>query len=171
MMPEWKCNICDEEHDEIPMDIAYARPQHYFELPEAERDQRAWFDNETNADVCVIDRDQFLIRGFLPVPVEDGQEFRHGIWVLVDEPEFRKYATFDGDGSTQPPLQGYLSSEVPGYPSTFMLPVEIQLGPPTQRPSVRLNPSAHLLSSEQREGITMARVHEIVRAALPALFD
>jgi len=171
MMAKWKCSICDEEHDEITMDIAYARPQHYFEIPEDERDQRARFNDETNADVCIIDGNLFLVRAVLPVPVEGGKEFRHGVWVLLDEPGFRKYATFEDDGSDEPPLHGRLSSEVPGYPSTFLLPVEIQLGPPTQRPSVRLKPSEHLFSTEQREGITMTRVHELVQAALPEMFD
>lgn len=170
-MANWKCGICDEEHDEIPMDIAYAKPQHYFELPQSERDKRAWFNDEANADVCVIDGTVFLVRAFLPVPVEGGEEFRHGVWVLVDQPNFRKYTTFEGDGSDQPPLQGHLSSEVPGYPGTFLLPVEIQLGQPTQRPSVRLKPGEHPFSTEQRAGITMARVHELVRAALPEMFD
>ena len=169
-MAKWNCGICQEEHDEIPMDIAYARPQHYFEIPRAERDKRAWFNDETNADVCVIDGTVFLVRAFLPVPVEGGKEFRHGVWVLLDEPGFRKYATFEGDGSDEPPLDGQLSSEVPGYPSTFLLPVEIQLGDPTQRPSVRLKSGTHLFSAEQRAGITMSRVHELVRAALPQMF-
>ena len=170
-MAKWKCGICEEEHDEIPMDIAYARPQHYFELPQAERHERAWFNDETNADVCVIDGTVFLVRAILPVPVEGGKEFRHGVWVLMDEPGFRKYATYEGDGSDEPPLEGRLSSEVPGYPSTFLLPVEIQLGQPTERPSVRLKPVPHLFSSEQRAGITMARVHELVRTALPEMFE
>ena len=171
MMAKWKCNTCGEEHDEIPMDVAYARPQHYFEIPQAERDQRASFNDETNPDVCVIDGGLFLLRAFLPVPVEGGKEFRHGVWVMVDEQDFRKYITFEGDGSDEPPLQGRLSSEVAGYPSTFLLPVEIQLGPPTQRPSVRLKPSEHLFSTEQREGITMTRVHELVQAAFPEMFE
>ena len=169
-MAKWNCGICQEEHDELPMDIAYARPQHYFEIPAAERDQRALFNDETNADVCVIDGTVFLVRAFLPVPVEGGKEFRHGVWVQLDEPGFRKYATFEGDGSDEPPLEGKLSSEVPGYPSTFLLPVEIQLGEPTQRPSVRLKPAAHLFSTEQRDGITMTRVHELVQAAVPQMF-
>ena len=169
-MAKWKCSICEEEHDEIPMDIAYARPQHYFEIPLAERNQRAQFNDETNADVCVIDGNLFLVRAILPVAVEEDREFRHGVWVLVDEPGFRKYATLE-DGSVEPPMQGRLSSEVPGYPSTFLLPVEIQLGPPTQRPSVRLKPSDHPFSSEQRTGITMTRVHELVQAALPEMFE
>jgi hypothetical protein len=170
-MTTWKCGICKEAHDDLPMDIAYSRPEHYFELPEDERDERAWFNNDSNADVCVIDGTVFLIRAILRVPVEGGGEFGHGVWVLVDEPDFAKYANFEGDGSKEPPFQGHLSSEVPGYPSTFMLPVEIQLGSPTQRPSVSLKPSAHPFSTEQREGITMARVHELVQAALPEMFE
>lgn len=170
-MAKWKCAVCNEEHDELPMDIAYSRPQHYFEIPEAERERRAWFNQDTNADVCVIDGDAFLIRAYLPIPVEGCGELRHGVWVLVDESAFRKYATFEGDGSSEPPFEGRVSSEIPGYPSTFLLDAEVQLGQASQRPRVHLKPSGHLLSTEQREGISMARVHEVVRAALPAMFE
>jgi hypothetical protein len=169
-MAKWKCGLCDEEHAELPMDIAYARPEHYFEIPLADRERRSWFNQETNADVCVIDGKTFLIRAFLPIPVEGGKEFRHGVWVLVDETSFRKYATFEGDGSDEPPFDCQVSSEIPGYPSTFLLNAEVQLGTPTQRPAVRVNRCSHLLSTEQREGISMARVHELVRAALPEKF-
>ena len=170
-MGNWTCALCQQEHDEIPMDVAYARPQHYFEIPEDQREQRAWFNQDTNADLCVIDGVKFLIRCYLPIPVEADREFRHGVWVLVDESAFRKYLTIEGDGSTEPPLECQLSSEIPGYPSTFMLDAEIQLGEPSQRPSVRAKQRGHLLTDEQKEGISMARVHELVRAALPKLFE
>jgi hypothetical protein len=169
-MAMWKCSICDEEHDELPMDIAYARPQHYFEIPAAERDERVWFSDESNADLCVIDRTVFLIRAFLPVPVEGGKELRHGVWVEVDEGSFRKYVTLEGDGRDEPPFEGRLSSEVPGYTDTFLLPVEIKLGNSADRPAVRLKPGRHLFSREQRAGITLARAHELVREALPEMF-
>ena len=170
-MANWKCGICDKDHDQIPMDIAYARPQQYFELPQAEREARALFNAETNPDLCVIDGNQFLVRAVLPLPVEGGDEFRHGVWVVVDKPSFEKYAWFEGDGSNEPPFEGHLSSEIPGYPSTFLLPVEIKLGKPTDRPSVWLKPGEHPLSTEQSTGITMARVHDLVRAALPEEFQ
>ena len=170
-MSRWQCRICNAIHDEIPMDIAYARPEHYFEIPQAERDQRAWFNDDRNADVCVIDQRVFLVRCVLPVPVEGGREFRHGVWVLVDESAYRKYATFEGDGSNEPAMHGHLSSEIPGYSSTFMLPVTIQLGPETQRPCVRLEPGAHQLTIDQKRGISMMRVHELVKEALPRLFN
>ena len=170
-MTKWQCALCDKEHDELPMDIAYARPQHYFEIPESERERRVRFNQDTNADVCVIDEDVFLIRAYLPVPVEGGKEFRHGVWVLVNESAFRKYATFEGDGSNEPRFEGRVSSEIPGYPNTFLLDAEVQLGKATQRPSVHLRPCSHPLSFEQREGISMERVHELVRAALPGLLD
>ena len=73
-MSRWQCSICNAIHDEVPMDIAYARPEHYFEIPQAERDQRAWFNDDSNADVCVIDQRVFLVRCVLPVPVEGGKE-------------------------------------------------------------------------------------------------
>lgn len=170
-MANWSCGICDRDHDDLPMDIAYARPEHYFAIAESERAQRAWFNQDANADVCVIDRDTFLIRACLTIPVEGSQEFTHGVWVLVDEPAFRKYATFEGDGFAEPPFDGRLSSEIPGYPSTFLLDADVQLREASQRPAVFLKPSGHPLSAEQKDGITMARVHELVRAALPGMFD
>ncbi len=170
-MANWHCALCTAEHDELPMDIAYARPQHYFEIPEAEREQRVWFDQDTNADLCVIDGTAFLIRCYLPIPVEGGLEFRHGVWVLVDESAFRKYVTIEGDGSSELPFEGRVSSEIPGYPSTFLLDAEIQLGKASQRPRVHAKPIGHLLANEQKEGISMARVHELVRAALPGMFE
>lgn len=170
-MAQWTCALCDQEHDEIPMDVAYAKPQHYFEIPEDQREQRVWFNQETNADLCVIDGVSFLIRCYLPIPVEGGREFRHGVWVLVDEPAFSKYLTIEGDGSSEPPFKGNLSSEIPGYPSTFLMDAEVQLGEPSQRPSVRAKQDDHLLTVEQQQGISMSRVHELVRAALPKLFE
>lgn len=166
----WKCAFCDELHDELPMDVAYARPQQYFEVPEAERNERVWFNQDTNADLCVIDGASFLIRACLPIPVEEGAEFRQGVWVLVDKPDFLTYVALEGDGSSHPPFEGRLSSEVPGYPSTLMLRADVQLGPSTQRPLIHLKPSAHLLSTEQRQGISMGRVHELVHAAFPEMF-
>jgi len=152
------------------MDVAYARPQQYFEVPEAERDERVWFNQDTNADLCVIDGESFLIRACLPIPVAEGEEFRHGVWVLVDKSDFLTYVALEGDGSNQAPFEGQLSSEVPGYPSTLMLRADVQLGQSTERPMIRLKPSAHLLSAEQRQGISMGRVHELVHAAFPEKF-
>ena len=130
------------------------------------------FNQESNADVCIIDRSLFLLRCFLPLPVEGGDEFRHGVWALVDEAFVRKYAAlFDGDGRSEPAFAGTLSSHIPGYPDPFGLPVEVQLLGPSDRPMIRVTKPDHPLTLEQEGGISMSRVHELVRAALPSEFE
>ncbi len=83
---------CGKEHGALPMDLAYRRPLDYFKVPEAQRAERVWI----NDDLCVIDDEMFLIRGVVPVPVHDGDaedEFRWGVWLeagryVYDEDEY-----------------------------------------------------------------------------------
>src|SRR5215813_12084819 len=59
-------------------DMAYRRPVHYFRVPEADRAKRIY---ETD-DFCVIDRETFVIRGVLKIPITDrpGHYFTWGVW-------------------------------------------------------------------------------------------
>jgi hypothetical protein len=154
------------------MDIAWNRPKHFFEVPEEERDQRVWFDADQNADLCVIDGVTFLIRGVLPIPIDDGSgSFRFGVWVLVEKPSFETYLEYRGEGNDSPSFSGLLSAEVPGYPSTYLLEADVKLRGVTERPRIRLRPSSHPLALEQLHGISPHRVHEIVHTVFPELFE
>jgi hypothetical protein len=165
------------------MDIAFARPQHFFEVPEEQRATRVWFDAEENADLCVIDGETFLIRGVLPIPIQpaltpgagrpdDGSGFfRFGVWVVVERPSFQTYLEYRGEGIDSPSFGGLLSAEVPCYPSTYLLEADVHLQGASERPLVTLKPSSHPLALEQWHGITNQRVHEIVQTVFPSLFD
>lgn len=169
METSWNCGICGSEHGEPPLDIAFAKPQHYFDIPEAEVGVRVLIDSDT----CVIDGSVFLIRGVLNLPVrENDKDFGWGVWVVVHEENFRRYlALYDKDGFDEPAFRGFLSATMPPYPDTFMLPVAVQLRAASQRPVFKVIPKTHALYFEQRDGITLERAHEIVRVSLPWLFN
>jgi hypothetical protein len=170
IMESWRCDICGKAHGELLMDVAFQRPQLFFEVPEEERGERVWMDADTNADLCVIDGSVFLIRAFLPIPAGGEQIFRLGVWVRVDEEAFRTYHSYGWDADTPPVYGAHLESEVPGYPSTRQLGATVKLRGHQDRPVVYLDAADHPLALEQANGITMSRVHEILQRCLPELF-
>lgn len=164
------CEICGRVHGKLLMDIAQEKPLDYFLVPEGERELRV----KISSDLCSIDDERYFIRGYMPLPVHDHPDpFGWGLWAEVDAAAFYRYVElYRADGSQEPPLPGMLSVELPCYPvSTYRLPVELQLRGPDDRPLLQLRNVVHPLAREQREGITMARVHEIFATMLPALFE
>jgi hypothetical protein len=59
------------------------------------------------------------------------------------------------------PFFGWLSAEVPFYPSTENLKTRVHLRDSGIRPFIELEPTNHPLAVEQRAGITADRVAEI----------
>lgn len=165
------CSSCGKQHsDQLPLDIAYRRPAHYFMVPETERKRRI----RESDDLCVIDDRQFLVRGVLYVPIlGTSASFGWGFWSLVPEEKFRIIVRrWKEDASDEPVFEGTLSVDPPGYEGLLGQPVTVQLGSVKSRPQFTFpNSARHLLAREQRDGISLARAHEIVRMALPHLFD
>lgn len=163
-----KCDYCDEAHGELPMDIAYKRPYHYFLIPEEEVAKRI----RINDDLCVIDEEVCLIRGLLPIPVAGCErDFKWGVWAIISKEDFARYLElWDVDYPDIEPFRGMLSCEPPGYEGILNAEVEIHIGKSSHRPEFRLRETEHLMYREQQAGISMRRVHEIVREAMPHLF-
>ncbi len=61
----------------------------------------------------------------------------------------------------EPPYFGWLSSRIPLYPDTFLLKTRVHTRELGLRPRIELEPTSHLLSIEQRQGITRDRLREI----------
>lgn len=164
----YKCSICGQVHDDLPMDIAFRKPQDYLNVPEWDRARRV----RINDDICIIDEKVYVIRGYLPVKVRGSkQPFAWGVWVIVDKASFQRYLElWSVDGSKEPPFRGRLSAIVPGYPDTYLLEADVHLRTAKERPLIRLRPSDHPFAQEQMRGITMARVHEILETAFPGTF-
>lgn len=160
------CSCCGETHD-LPFSFAFEAPVYWYEIPEAERPRRAVLDEE----LCVLDGQHFFIKGRILIPVRDNPDpFAWVVWVSLSEASFKRaLAIWEQPGrETEPPFFGWLSSEIPGYPSTLNLKTNVHTRPLGERPAVELEPTDHPLAVEQRTGIALARVREIAEALLHA---
>ncbi|MFN8439226.1 MAG: DUF2199 domain-containing protein [Caldilineaceae bacterium] len=161
----YKCGICGKIHGGLPMDMAYKNPANYFKIPPNERAKRI----KITDDVCVIDNNEFYIRGVLPIPVIDSdKDFRWGTWARVEEGDFKTYLKYwDGNiPENFPPLIGYLSGGLKDYPESDMISVEIYLQSGNQRPFFKVLSSESSLGVDQEKGITMEKVHSFVEPLL-----
>jgi hypothetical protein len=69
---------------------------------------------------------------------------------------------YDEDGWSEPAQNGKLANDLSEYGQTTGVPVLIQFREASKRPSLELLPSDRsLLAKEQRQGINLARYHDI----------
>ena len=140
-------------------------PLPYLFVPEAERAHRV----DLGPDYCVIDEKEFYVRGCLDIPVHGHEEpFSWGAWVSLGRDSFLHYAELHDDVAREAGARfvGWLSSAIPGYPADEPLKAALHVRPWPARPFIELEPTAHPLSVEQREGITQARVQEIAEQVM-----
>jgi hypothetical protein len=146
------------------MDIACAMPDPWFQLTEEERTRRGKIDT----DVCVMDDSNFFIRGCLEIPViEVDKKFVWGVWVSVSKRSYdRILELWDVPAiEDEPPFFAWLCNDISIYPPTYGLKANLHLRSGGTRPLVELEPTEHPLALEQRQGISIERVQEIVAAS------
>jgi hypothetical protein len=161
----WTCQCCGKQFNTLPLDFACKAPDHWFDIPEAERDNRTKLDS----DLCAIDETYFFVRGCLELPVIDTDElFVWGVWVSVSKPSLdRIFEFWNGQAAeNEPPLFGWLCNHLRPYPSTMLLKTNVHLRSGI-RPLIKLEPTDHPLAVEQRQGITLGRVEELATILLP----
>ena len=158
-MFRFKCTSCGDWHEGMPTFAADA-PLYYYAIAQEERDARCTL----TSDTCVIDHEHFFVRCCIEISVHDADDpFIWGVWVSLSKTNFDKFnACFDErQRSHIGPFFGWLSAELPLYPSTENLKTCIHLRDNGIRPFVELEPTNHPLAVEQRSGITVDRVAEI----------
>ena len=83
----YRCSTCGELHDGL-RDIGMDYPDHYWDVPEEERPQRIGF----TSDTCVIDDEDFFIRGVIEIPIHDyPRNFGLGVWISQKRENFNTY--------------------------------------------------------------------------------
>jgi hypothetical protein len=160
----FECACCGEYHVGMPS-FGWDWPVPYLLVPEAERAQRV----DIGPDYCVIDGQEFYVRGCLEIPVhEHGESFSWGAWVSLGRESFLKYAELHDDVEREPGARfvGWLSSAIPTYPMEEHLKAALHIRPWPTRPFIELESTEHPLAVEQREGITRARVKEIAECVM-----
>ena len=153
----YKCSECDEIHDDLP-DIAADKPDYWWTVPEDEREART----ELTGDTCIIDDEDFFIRGVIQIPIHDyPRDFGFGVWVSQKRENFQTYLdNFDTDKIG--PFFGWLSTNIAFYEEgTTLLKTMAHFRGNNQRPAIVLEPSSHPLAIAQHEGITLAQAWDI----------
>ncbi|ACL55945.1 DUF2199 domain-containing protein [Methylobacterium nodulans] len=160
MQHAWTCACCGEQYSTLPLDFAADAPDYWYGLSAEERTSGV-----LTADLCTIAGEYHFIRGCLELPIHGRSErLVFGVWVSFSEASMRRAAElWDAEViEDEPPRFGWLSTNVRPYPRSLELKAAVHFRAGGLRPLVELEPSDHPLAREQREGISMNRVQEIV---------
>lgn len=166
-MEGFTCSTCGEHHDELLLVLGTPAPAAYEAIPPAEREQRAGL----SSDQCVVDGKHFFVLGRLELPVTDGPHpFTWLTWVSLSEKDFLRASELwhTVGRESEEPYFAWVQSALPYPGGTLSLQASLHTQPVGERPLVVLHEADHPLYREQRQGITMARVQQIVEAALHA---
>jgi hypothetical protein len=159
----FRCARCGEWHDELPMAFTTAAPAYWEQAGRWSR-----LKGVLGEEQCEIDGHRF-VRARIVLPVRDAPaDFEWGVWVSLSEESYRRTGElWEQEGrESEPPYFAFIQSEFGPYPSTLNLHSWLYTQPVGERPLAELEPTRHPLAREQREGIDMARVHELAAAAL-----
>jgi hypothetical protein len=162
----WTCQCCGKQFNTLPLDFAVNAPDHWFEIPDSERENRG----RLTSDICIIDGKNKFVRGCLEVPIIDHDDiFVWGVWVSVSAKSFdHLHELWDADViENEPPMFGWLCNNISIYPATMSLKTHLYPRAGSERPLIELEPTDHPLAVEQRTGIMLDRVQEIVAALFP----
>ena len=154
----YRCSNCGELHDDLP-DIGMDKPDYYWTVPEEERDELIEF----TPDTCVIDNEDFFIRGVIEIPILDyPHTFGFGVWVSQKRENFYTYLN-NYDSSEIGPFFGWLSTRIAYYEEdTLSLKTMAHFRSGGERPRIELELTEHQLTIDQSDGITLEKAWEIV---------
>jgi len=158
----WSCKTCGQTHDSIPLSFAADYPDNYANMSDDQRDLRAII----GSDQCVIDEEQFYIRGCLEIPLHGQEEpFLWGLWASLWKADYDHisdtWETPERENSTGP-FKGRLSNNLREYPfDTYNLTLTVQIQPVGQRPLFFVDEPGHPLSIAQQNGISLEEAHEL----------
>ena len=157
---EFQCHTCGQLHKGMPT-FGWDYPINVLDIPPEERDKRV----DLGSDDCVIDGKWFFVRGCIEIPVFGLDEpFIWGTWVSLSEKSYARFVKlYETEGrEDEPPFFGWLNHTPPGYPFEELYKTMVHLRPVPTRPLIELEPTEHPLAVEQRNGITVDRLKEIV---------
>jgi hypothetical protein len=164
LVRHWTCGCCGKQFDSVPLDFAYDCPAYWHGIPKSERASRG----KLGSDLCRAD-EYTVVRGCIEIPIIGLDErFVWGVWVSVSEESFERILELwkEEDLADEPPRFGWLNNSLPNYPDTLSLKTHIHVRSGNLRPAVELEPTDHPLAVEQREGITIERLEEIVASLM-----
>lgn len=126
------CSHCGKEHPGLPTDWGFRLPDEVDALSYVERYRRT----RHNTDLCTLDESRCFVRGVLLVPLAEADDtFAWGMWVEVDRTTHDRYLSgFEKDLSGELRVVGRLANDIPGYPPTRAVEVEVEFRGGGDRP-------------------------------------
>ncbi len=154
------CSSCGQEHAGLPLSFAADYPDPYANLSAEARDLRA----VVSSDQCIIDRQEFYIRGCLEVPLIGTDEiFMWGLWARISETDFDEISDHwesEGRENVIGPYNGRLANALSIYTDTLNQRIEIRISPVGTRPLFILEDAGSVLYGEQRSGMAQQKAAE-----------
>jgi hypothetical protein len=123
---------------------------------------------EAGSDQCILDGKHFFILGNLDVPVRGSEEvLRWSVWSTLSEANFKRAAELwqMAGRESEAPYFGWLSNQIPGYPSTINIKALVHTQQVNVRPQIKVIEEDHPLATDQQNGIGPERLDELVHAA------
>lgn len=166
----WACATCGEAHDDLPA-VAFPAPLAWAQASE----QQQADDFDLTSDTCIWRNDEgehYFVRGVLDLPLTDREGvLSFGVWTSLSRDNFFRYLpTFedenDADRVDMPPMFGWFSNSLPGYPETLSLKCMVHVRTGGLRPLIELEETDHPLAVAQREGIPFQQAIDYVHAHL-----
>jgi hypothetical protein len=155
------CPKCGNEHDLSESEVGFSLPDVVYAMDEPTRTKRA----VCSVDLCAVDGARYFVRGVLYLPVRGRDEpFGWGVWAEISREAFNRCVERweDPQQGSEPPFEGRLANRLPEYTDTVGLVVDAQLTGLKTRPVFALRDSDHALAVDQRDGIDLVRVLELV---------
>jgi hypothetical protein len=152
----------------LPLSFAADFPDPYANLSADERENRTLI----GTDQCIIDNEQFYLRGCLEIPLRESDEvFLWGLWARVHKEDFdeiSKYWEVESREKLIGPYKARLANSLSIYPETLSLKIEVRIQEVGVRP-LFVTKETHLLTEEQAHGITREQAQKyactLMRAA------
>jgi hypothetical protein len=126
-MTAYRCSECGELHDETDIELAFRRPDAYFQTPL----WRRWWKSRATSSLCLLSGKRYFVRGILELPVTERPEpYGLGMWAEVTEDSFYRYVDFHDSDRTQPfvgELSGSIANHIPRVYADTTLGIPVTL--------------------------------------------
>jgi hypothetical protein len=159
------CRECGTSLPDVPLCYGADAPWRALGVTDSEFEKRV----DLTADQCVVDEEQFFIRGHIEIPIIGSNDvFSWSVWCSLSHKSFIHACErwFEPERVRDAPYFGWLMTSLPTYPETLHLKTSVQSREVGRVPLVTVEPSDHPLSLEQNNGITRARVEAIAHQLL-----
>lgn len=162
------CSCCGEALTGLPLDISIGYPDRIMIMSDADKVK---YVSSPSRSMLNWRNKEFFIRGLIEIPIlETENYFCYGAWTQVSKKDYKKFLkawvkSKREDDTVKEHIYGHFACMMIPilYPDAYGLQVAI-CDRSDRAAGFVLEPTEHPLSLEQHNGITMERVHEIVRA-------